>query len=251
MFRQFKVKSFIAGFIIATLLTSTIFATPIEKTIKVFTNKYKIYVDGSLVNPKDATGNVVEPINYNGTIYLPLRAIGQAIGKSVTWDGKNNSAYIGKYNSTKPSVYLDSLDYFNFQTSSEYGTNWEYWNTEKDKDSTGQNYSNGIIYSMYDTIYKDNNWQYTEYLINQKYSKLNGKFVLHYDTRNSNYETYLKIYGDDILLYTSPTMTAGTLPIDVSVDTTGVIKLKIQIENYGDNDYTYTYYGFVDAGLYE
>ena len=95
-----EVKGFIVGVIITTLLSTTVFATPMEKMIMAFYNNIRIYVDGSLIQPKDADGNIVEPFIYEGTTYLPVRAISQALGKEVDWDDKNKTVYIGK----KPNI---------------------------------------------------------------------------------------------------------------------------------------------------
>ena len=47
----------------------------------------RLVVDGKEVTPKDPNGNVVEPFASNGTTYLPVRAVSEALGKEVTWDG--------------------------------------------------------------------------------------------------------------------------------------------------------------------
>jgi hypothetical protein len=49
-----------------------------------------------LIQPKDANGKVVEPFISDGTTYLPVRAVCQALGKDIIWDGDTNSVYIGK-----------------------------------------------------------------------------------------------------------------------------------------------------------
>ena len=55
-----------------------------------------IYVDGTKIKSTDANGNVVEPMIYKGTTYLPVRAVANAFDKEVAWDGKTSSVYIGK-----------------------------------------------------------------------------------------------------------------------------------------------------------
>lgn len=65
------------------------------RTLEVTFKDIKLVVDGTEVVPKDAAGNVVEPFVYNGTTYLPVRAVGEALGKGVTWDGNTNTVYIG------------------------------------------------------------------------------------------------------------------------------------------------------------
>ncbi|NCB63573.1 MAG: hypothetical protein EOM52_08165, partial [Clostridia bacterium] len=54
----------------------------------------QIKVDGQTVTPKDATGNTVEPFIVDGTTYLPVRALGEAIGKQVTWDGETKTVSV-------------------------------------------------------------------------------------------------------------------------------------------------------------
>lgn len=236
--------------VIAIILSfTTINGASVEKTIKVLYNDVKIYVDGKLIQPKDANGNKVEPIIYNGTTYLPIRAIGNAIDKNVKWEAKTNSIYIGKYDTTKPSIYLNQLDYFNYQDSRYCDFN--YWSLEEDKDSTGKNYEQGLKFSIEEYFGGEGeNWVYNEYLLNQKYKTFKGTFVLHYDDRTRNDKTHLKIYGDDNLLYTSPVMKSGVLPIDFNVDVTGVIKLKVQLVSTSYSGKTTTY-GIVNPGLYE
>ena len=61
-------------------------------------------VDGIPIVPKDAKGNIVEPFIYEGTTYLPVRAVGEALGKAVTWDGATKTVYIG--NVPGEDIYL-------------------------------------------------------------------------------------------------------------------------------------------------
>lgn len=52
---------------------------------------FTIVVDGAAQVFKDAAGSRVYPMLYNGSTYLPLRAIGGLMGKSVAWDGKTQT----------------------------------------------------------------------------------------------------------------------------------------------------------------
>ena len=42
----------------------------------------------------DADGNKVYPITYNGTTYLPVRAISNILGVEVNWDGKTKTVLL-------------------------------------------------------------------------------------------------------------------------------------------------------------
>lgn len=76
--------------------TAALAAGVTYKTIQVQYSGINLVVDGVPVTPRDANGMEVEPFVYNGTTYLPVRAVGEAIGKQVTWDGATQTAYIGE-----------------------------------------------------------------------------------------------------------------------------------------------------------
>ncbi len=63
----------------------------------------KLVVDGVSITPKDANGTVVEPFIVDGTTYLPVRAVAEALGKEVGWDGDTKTVYIGAKPQTAPS----------------------------------------------------------------------------------------------------------------------------------------------------
>ena len=56
---------------------------------------FTIVVDGVERTFTDVNGNTVYPLLYNGSTYLPLRAIGNLMGKTVVWDGKTCTATLG------------------------------------------------------------------------------------------------------------------------------------------------------------
>lgn len=239
-----KLKYFISGFAVATLMFSTMtaFADSLEKDIKVIFTGSKIYVNGKLTDLRDAKGNKVEPMAYNGTNYLPVRAIAQALNQTVEWDAKNNSIYIGQRPELgTPNVWIDELDHLNVS-----GTYYK-WDKDNDKANSGQSYQHGIRFKVYRySTYTPS----VEYLLDQKYKTFKGTIVLPYNDKNHNVEKTVKIYGDDELLYTSPVIKAGSLPVDFKVDTTGMLKLKIVVEARS-YDVDTSYIGIVNAGLYE
>ena len=107
-----KFKSFVAGFICATLLCSTVivgFASTGTKSLSATFKNIKLYINQQLITPKDANGTVVEPFVINGTTYLPVRAVASALGQEVSWDGSTNSVYIGSQptNPTSNNVLMD------------------------------------------------------------------------------------------------------------------------------------------------
>ncbi len=63
----------------------------------------QLVVDGKTIAPKDANGNVVEPFIVDGTTYLPVRAVAEALDKEVTWDNDTKTVYIGVKQDDNPA----------------------------------------------------------------------------------------------------------------------------------------------------
>ncbi len=88
--------SFIAGMLTMALLSGLV-GTAYAAHQKQATLNYsgiQIALDGEPVTPKDAAGNPVEPFSIDGTTYLPVRAIGEALGLEVGWDGSTNTVIL-------------------------------------------------------------------------------------------------------------------------------------------------------------
>jgi uncharacterized repeat protein (TIGR02543 family) len=66
------------------------------------------------------------------------------------------------------------------------------------------------------------------YLVDGKYKTFSGKIALGYEDRATAVRVKYQIYGDNVLLYSSPDVTSGVRPFDISVDITGVEFLKFE-----------------------
>ncbi len=87
-----ELKHFIMGAsTMAVLMGGLTFAANRSETIQRTFRDIKIKLNGSEVIPKDANGNIVEPFLINGTTYLPVRAVGEAMGLNVDWDGETST----------------------------------------------------------------------------------------------------------------------------------------------------------------
>lgn len=230
MKRRQKAAWFLSGVaaaVLAVSLTSPALAALAVKTIQVYTG-VDIYVDDMKLEPTDANGNPVEVFIYNGTTYLPVRAVSEAVGKTVQWEPKSNSVYLGKHTGEKPAVWLQDLDYFT-------GDKVDVTTTEKD------NLGN----KRYEVISGDDFGFDNTYLINGQYSAISGTFFQRYESRSEDWKTALRIYGDGELLY-SAEMNKGVKPIDFYVDLTGVLELQVKfITNLSPNPS-----GLDDVGLW-
>lgn len=206
-------KSVCLGFVSGVLVMGTIPAIgkTVEDYIKVLYRNIKIYADGNLVN----TSGDNEAFIYNGTTYLPIRAVGEAFNKAVNWDGKNSAVYLGIQPTTtgQPTVLLEDMDHFTATTG--FGEM-----QDGGKDNTGAVHSTGVNCNR--------NTGEVEYLLNGKYRKLSGIVGLSYSGRDTRSNYGIKIYGDSKLLYSSPDFTGGVEPESFNVNITGVLKLKIE-----------------------
>lgn len=57
----------------------------VEKIEAELRGDFTVYVDGKKQTFRDVEGKIVDPILYEGTTYLPVRAIGELMGKVVYW----------------------------------------------------------------------------------------------------------------------------------------------------------------------
>lgn len=100
-------KQRIQGVLIGVLIGITLFngfayATQCNDTVERIFNNIKITLNGNNITPQDANGNIVEPFIIDGTTYLPVRAISNALGLNVDWDSSTNTVVLfdNSYQST-------------------------------------------------------------------------------------------------------------------------------------------------------
>lgn len=89
--------SFAAGALTALLISATaVTALAASGAIRIEVSPISVLVDGEVFQPKDAKGNDVMVFTYNGTTYAPLRALAEAYGLEVGYDGERNIATVSK-----------------------------------------------------------------------------------------------------------------------------------------------------------
>lgn len=97
------------GFILGVLVTTMVFtlAMPVAAAVRNLKADFlgiKITLDGRTLTPKDANGKVVEPFAVEGTTYLPLRAVAEALGLEVGWHGPTKTVRLNTNGGTQPPV---------------------------------------------------------------------------------------------------------------------------------------------------
>ena len=217
-----KNKDMLCGFVLGVLLAALVAAIPVvgaaasKRTIDVVYNDIKLVIDGKEVTPLDGNGQVVEPFIYNGTTYLPLRAVANALTngtKPVSWDQSTYTIYIGErpVDTTKTVNMLDMKTYPQGLTVFEAGQTFTVRQKSYTPFNTFRNAYNGSIF-----------------LLNGDYTELNGLIALPDGTGSESVQSYFSFIDADTdkeLLRVDAKMAED--PVEVSVNVTGVDKLKI------------------------
>lgn len=93
-----RIPGFMSGFLTAVLIIALCLPA-FASTVRQLNANYsgiKITLDGAEIIPTDANGATVEPFTVDGTTYLPVRAIANALGLAVEWDGTTQTVKLTK-----------------------------------------------------------------------------------------------------------------------------------------------------------
>lgn len=210
-----RLQGFIAGILSGIIAAGTIGVFAYTDYIEAVYNNIKIVVDGKEIHPNS------EPFISNGTTYLPVRAVSEALGKEVTWDGPNYTVYIGnmKGQLDTPSLLLSDAD--------NIGHGFSKVSSSKLTDNYGNTYSEALSAGWYGHTYT------FETLLNMKYKKFKATLYVPKGV-SSNGTKKIIIKTDGKIVYTSPEITKTSRPIDVDIDITGCNEFTI--EATGDYD---------------
>lgn len=256
MLKKKKMRTVLIGVLVVYVMGSTIFAKSISETAELFYNNIKIYIDGAEIVPKDANGNTVEPFTMNGTTYLPVRAISNAFGQDVEWDGATQSIYIGKKDQTKPDNYLDRIQYNDYKEADYSADITKIIGTVEDYEKN--TYTNGIILSRHRGYLVDDVDEADvtiSYPLNSQYKRFNGNVLLPKIIKTSTLNeeptyqppAYVWIYGDNKLLYKIPYLTTST-PFKFDINVSGVNQLTIKVKS---EEVGACYVALTDLALYK
>lgn len=95
-----KTKGILIGTVIGAMLGSGAMAATTGTLQNVITSGVTIFVNGKQFSPTDANGQPVEPFIYEGTTYLPVRAVSNALNVDVDWDQASFSVYLDQPDGT-------------------------------------------------------------------------------------------------------------------------------------------------------
>lgn len=190
------IKGFFTGFLTAVLVLGLALpAMAAIQEIRVSVGGIDIYVDGELKIPVNAQGTRVDPMVYDGTTYLPVRAISNMLGKEVTWDGETSSIYIGKAPSKgSVGVPAEKLEKFSGVHSIKTGKDAKYKILGDEYTPFNALYPGSKsapdvhYYSTSDAI----TWK-----LDSEYASIDGKFIMAYSDLGDKTEFKVSFYNVD------------------------------------------------------
>lgn len=221
-------RAHLRGFLLGVAMTVMVMgmavpalADTVMKDIRVAYGGISIYVDGNLQRPTDAAGKPVEAMIYDGTTYLPVRALTNMLtDKAVNWDGDTRSVYIG----TRPKAANVGLEQINM--------------LETGKPSSYVKTGNDAHFIVLEKEYSPNNAVFgnidNRFLLNSEYKELHGYFTRRDFKLGDKLKGRIQFYSVDSrgtrTLLKEYEATAGDDPIEVSVNLLGVNYLYIYFD---------------------
>lgn len=89
-----KVSKILLAILIVCLAVPTALAASKTVQADLSYSGIQIVMNGEKITPTDINGKSTEPFSLDGTVYLPIRAIAQALGCDIEWDAASNSVII-------------------------------------------------------------------------------------------------------------------------------------------------------------
>lgn len=123
-----KYRGFIAGMLTMLLIVSvagTASATLGKVTKELEYRNIKVSLDGKVLDLKDSSGNHVEPFMFDGTNYLPVRALAESMGLDVKWDGVTSTVFLTTPSERQPTYITSTGKRWHRDPNCNGGTYWE------------------------------------------------------------------------------------------------------------------------------
>ncbi len=205
-----KIKKITVFTLITTVIAASLVFASRSETINIVYDNIQLMVKGKNVVAKDADGNIVQPFIYNGTTYLPIRAIGEALDLEVKWDGNTKTVSL--------EVPKDSVVHKNVEPVALYDL------IPDERDGYFRLLSSPIELDgrEYNQVITGNNIVYD---LNKNYTNFSGIYWHQYQQENT-----FSIYADDKLIFTRTHLPDDqNNPYSFDLDVIGVGKLKMKL----------------------
>ena len=225
-------------FMFVLMMSIPVFANT-QRQLTAHFNNIRVVIDGVPLIPRDGRGNVVEPFTVDGTTFLPARAIAEALGRDVVWDRDTSTVYINEIPPTTLPLPVPhptptppregSIQLFREPHLRVGNINWF--------SAVGYETDNRLMiiisqqgFDHYGEAIGNNRFRYSNYVVYAVPANATRfTATLNPAPGGGNPEVTYIIHGDEIVLYTSPTMTQNVSPIPIDIDIAGISEFKIEV----------------------
>jgi uncharacterized membrane protein YkoI len=117
-----RIKDILLGAVLTVMvisLAAPVFAASGSKTVDIWYDDISVVLDGDTLTLRDGSGKKVEPFTIDGTTYLPLRAIANALGLDVDWNANTSTVILESRSSTSTGSTTASGDYIGSEKARE------------------------------------------------------------------------------------------------------------------------------------
>lgn len=104
-----KLNHGLLALLLTFALAGVAYATVGQQTATLDYTDIKISLNGTEIVPQDANGNAVEPFAIEGTTYLPVRAVADALGLEVGWDQDTKTVVLSTKSNNQDALPSDTL----------------------------------------------------------------------------------------------------------------------------------------------
>jgi hypothetical protein len=206
---------FICLALVFGMATGVLAAGNLEAISAYLNHDIKIVYNGQTQSMTDAAGKVIYPISYNGTTYLPVRAVSGLLGVDVTWDGTTSTVYLGKIPGGMD--FIENVQPYSGRT--EHHVRTAKMSTKTIAGKTYDHYIYGGTGIGVGPVYYD---------LAGKYKTLT--FKAYCTTESTPFATYF--WGDNDTLINSFEINGSELPKEYTIDLSGVQRLKLTAGAY-------------------
>ena len=247
--RNFKgmLKGYVLGVLTVVLLMTAgmaVFAASVNQNISVTFRNIRIFMNGEELVPTDALGNRVEPFIFDGTTYLPVRAVAEAFGKHVQWDPENafihldsEHAHVELDPTANISTWLNHMPIADHNPPADgRGVNANAWLANgvwgsNQRDNQENTHDQGGIMAgnnTWSTAQHVGNGHTITYNLNGEFDRFIGTIAVSWGSRRNTVHHQIRFIADGNVIYSSPVITGNTAPIPFNVDVSDVNMLTIE-----------------------
>ncbi|MCL2016312.1 MAG: hypothetical protein FWG68_08730 [Defluviitaleaceae bacterium] len=233
-----KLQGIVIGIVLTTLLFSTVsvFAAA-PQTIEVIFGNVRTTLFGQEIISRDAQGAIVEPLTYNGTVFIPVDTILQALQDNAQWNAATSTLNFGAPSNSVAQPTRERIPLHRAAPFYESGRTGASGNTgaaqARNSDSVtmgGNTYENVIVYNSssgnWGSLVGGANGAFTLHNLNAEFSLFTG-YIGHV-SGTAQLNATVEIRGDGRLLQTYE-VRATDLPIPFEVQVQGVRQLRIDV----------------------